>query len=85
MKKIILGWSLIICATICFCTLVLCGFVVCTGEGTQGWSFRQFGFSSVIQDLTWFAVVIPIILSIIGIGLVISSFKETPESKQEKC
>ena len=84
MKKIILGCSLIICATICFCTLVLCGFVVCTGEGTQGWSFRQFGFSSVIQDLTWLAVAIPIILAMIGIGFVISSFKETTENKRDR-
>ena len=61
MKKMILGCALIICATICFCTLILCSFIICSGEGKQMWSFSQFGFSSVIQDLSWLAVAVPII------------------------
>lgn len=75
---------MIICATICFCTLVLCGFIVCNGEGRQTWTFMQYGFTDVIRELSWLAVIIPIGILSAGIGLVVSSLKGTPEGEHDR-
>lgn len=84
MKKLVLGCTLIICAAIGLCTLVLSGFIVCNGEGKQAWSFMQYGLAEVVRELSWLAVVIPLGLLIAGIWLVGSSFKEISENKQDK-
>lgn len=76
MKKLLVGLSLLISSVLWLCTLVICGFVNCIGEGKQSWSFTNLGFSDVIVELSSIAIIIPLAVLLIGIWFIISGFKE---------
>ena len=76
MKKVIIGMGIILSSVLWFCTLVICGFVNCIGEGKQHWSFAEQGFSDVIAELSLFSIIIPIAVLAIGVWLVVLGFKE---------
>ena len=75
MKKVIIGVGTILSSVLWFCTLVICGFINCIGEGKQHWSFTEQGFSDVIAELSTFSIIIPIAVLAIGVWLVILGFK----------
>ena len=64
--------------------LILAGFVVCNGEGKQIWSFSQYGFAEVINELTIFSIIVPIITLVIGCSLVYFSFVDESKFKKQK-
>ena len=84
MKKIIFGCTLILTSVIWVCMLILAGFIVCNGDGKQIWSFSQYGFAEVINELTIFSIIIPIIALVIGVCLVYFSFVDESKFEEQK-
>ena len=73
MEKVVLGCTLILSSIIWFCTLILSGFIA--GNGSTQFIPAN-GFSYVIDILSVFSIIIPIVVLAVGVIFVYYGIKK---------